>query len=285
MTDPKRYSLLVLALVAGLSISACGGGESKFTPPPTVPGDFAMTVQPGSVSVTEGSARSGVSIAISPLNNFNGSVTVAISGLPSGVTTSPATPFQVGAGATQSVTFSAATSATLGPVNLTFSGTSGSLSHSAGATMSVAAAPDFGLAIEPGQLSVTQGASSSPASVSVTALNSFSGAVTVNIKGLPSGVSTSPAQPFQLNAGAKQQVTFTAGSTVSPGTPTAVFQRTSGSINPPPHASLQIQAALVPDFSMGLDTSAVALKQGTSQVINLSVNPINAFGDNVTISI
>ena len=285
MIDPKRYSLLVLALVAGLSISACGGGGSNFTPPAPVPGDFAVSVQPGSVSVTQGSASSPVSIAISPVHNFNGSVTVAISGLPSGVTTSPATPFQMGAGATQSVTFSASTSASLGPVNLTFAGTSGSLSHTAGATMSIDAAPDFGLMIQPGQLSVTQGGSSSPAAISVTALNSFSGAVSVNIKGLPAGVSTSPALPFQLNAGTKQQVTFTAANTVSPGTATAVFQGTSGSINHSTNAALQIQAAVIPDFSMGLDSSAVAIKQGTSQAVNLSVAAINHFGDNVTVSI
>jgi hypothetical protein len=170
-------------------------------------------------------------------------------------------------------------------VNLTFTGTSGTLNHTAGATMSINPAPDFGLAIEPGQLSVTQGTSSSPAAISVTALNSFSGAVMVNIKGLPAGVSTSPALPFQLTAGTKQQVTFTAASTVSPGTATAVFQGTSGSINHSANTALQIQAASIPDFSMGLDSSAVAVKQGTSQAVNLSINAINHFGDNVTVSI
>jgi len=138
MTEPKRYLLLVLVLAAGRSMSACGGGESSSPPP--VPADFAVTVQPGSVTVTQGSASSPVSIAISSMHNFNSSVAIAINGLPSGVTTSPATPFQVGAGSTQSVIFSAASSATLGPVNLTFVGTSGSLNHSAAATMAVIAA-------------------------------------------------------------------------------------------------------------------------------------------------
>ena len=286
MTEPKRYLLFVLALVAGLSISACGGGgsvKSSITPPP-VPADFTVTVQPNSVSVTQGSASSPVSIAVSPLNNFSGSVAIAISGLPSGVTASSAT-LQVAAGSTQSVTFSAATSANLGPVVLNFVATSGSLSHSASAIMSVIAAPDFGLAVTPGQLSVTQGASSSAASVSVTPLNSFSGKVTVDIKGLPAGIATSAALPLQLDAGAKQQLTFSAASSVAPGTMNIVFQGVSGSLTHSATAALQVQAAAIPDFSLSIDQGSLNLQQGTSQAASLSVAPINHFGDNVAVSI
>jgi hypothetical protein len=283
MTEPKRYLLLVLVFVAGLSIIGCGGGSSSSPPP--IPADFTMAVTPGSVTVTQGSTSSPALIAVSPLHNFNGSVSVSISGLPSGVTTSPASPFAIAAGASQSVTFSAATSATLGPVNLTFSGTSGTLSHTAGATMSVNAAADFGINIEPGQLSVTQGATSTPAAITVTPLNSFSGTVSVDIKGLPAGIATSQALPLQVSAGSRQQVTFTAASSVAPGTMNVVFQGSSGSLSHTASAALQIQAALIPDFRMGLDSNAVALKPGGSQAVNLSVVPINQFADSVTVAI
>ena len=282
MTEPKRYLLLVLALVAGLSIIGCGGGSSS---PPPVPADFTMSVTPASVSVTQGSASSPAVIAVSPLHNFNGSVSVSISGLPSGVTSSPAMPFAIAAGASQSVTFSAANSASLGPVNLTFSGTSGSLNHSAGATMSVIAAADFGINIEPGQLSVIQGATSTPAAISVTPLNSFSGTVSVDIKGLPAGVVTSQALPLQLSAGSKQQITFTAASSVAPGTMSVVFKGSSGSLSHTAGAALQIQAAVLPDFRLGLDNNAVTLKPGTSQAVNLSVHAINQFADSVTVAV
>jgi hypothetical protein len=282
MTEPKRYLLLVLALAAGLSIIGCGGGSSS---PPPVPADFTMAVTPSSVTVTQGGASSPAVIAVSPLHSFSGNVSVSISGLPSGVTTSPASPFVIAAGASQSVTFSAATSATLGPVNLTFSGTSGSLSHTAGATMSVNAAADFGINIEPGQLSVTQGATSSPAAISVTPLNAFSGTVSVDIKGLPAGVVASQALPLQVSAGSKQQVTFTATRSVAPGTMNVVFQGSSGSLSHSANAALQIQAAVIPDFKMSLDNSSVALKPGTSQAVNLSVVPINQFADSVTVAV
>jgi hypothetical protein len=282
MTEPKRYLLLVLALVAGLSIIGCGGGSSS---PPIVPADFTMSVQPGSVTVTQGSSSTPAMIAVSPLHSFNGSVSVSISGLPSGVTTSPAVPFTITAGASQSVTFSAANSATLGPVNLTFSGASGNLSHTAGATMSVNPATDFGINIEPGQLSVTQGAVSTPAAVSVTPLNSFSGTVSIDIKGLPAGVATSQALPLQVSAGSKQQITFTAANSVAPGTMNVVFQGSSGSLSHNASAALQIQAASIPDFRLGLDNNAVALKPGTSQAVKLSVAAMNQFADSVTVAI
>jgi hypothetical protein len=282
MTEPKRYLLLVLALVAGLSIIGCGGGSSS---PPVTPADFTMSVQPGSVTVTQGGSSTPAMIAVSPLHNFVGSVSVSISGLPSGVTTSPASPFSISAGASQPVTFSAANSATLGPVNLTFAGTSGTLSHTAGATMSVNAAADFGINIEPGQLSVTQGATSTPAAISVTPLNSFSGTVSVDIKGLPSGVTASQALPLQVTAGSKQQITFNAAGTVAPGTMSVVFQGSSGSLSHTASAALQIQAASTPDFRLGLDNNAVALKPGTSQAVKLSVAAINQFANSVTVAV
>jgi hypothetical protein len=151
--------------------------------------------------------------------------------------------------------------------------------------MSVNAAADFGINIEPGQLSVTQGATSTPASISVTPLNSFSGTVSVDIKGLPAGVAASQALPLQVSAGSKQQVTFTAASSVAPGTMSVVFHGSSGSVSHTANAALQIQAASIPDFRLGLDNNAIALKPGTSQAVNLSVAAINQFGGSVSVAV
>ena len=151
--------------------------------------------------------------------------------------------------------------------------------------MSVNAAADFGINVSPGQLSVTQGATSTPASITVTPLNSFTGTVSVDIKGLPAGIATSQALPLQVSAGSKQQITFNAASSVAPGTMNVVFQGSSGSLSHNASAALQIQAALIADFRMGLDSNAVALKPGTSQAVNLSVAAINQFADSVTVTI
>jgi len=90
---------------------------------------------------------------------------------------------------------------------------------------------------------------------------------------------------LQVTAGSKQQVTFTAASSVSPGTMSVTFQGSSGSITHNANAALQIQAASIPDFRLGLNNNAVALKPGTSQAVNLSVVPLNQFGGSVSVAI
>jgi len=282
MTEPKRYLFLVLALVAGLSIVGCGGGGSSSPPP--VPADFSMSVSPASVNLTQGGASSSMSIAISPLHGFNGSVSVSISGLPAGVTASsiPA----IAAGSSGAVSFTAASSATLGPVNLTVSGVSGSLSHSAGAALAVNAAQDFSISIEPAQFSVVQGATSAPATISVAPLNSFSGTVSVDVKGLPAGLTAAQALPLQISAGSKQQITFNATSAAAPGSASLSFRGSSGSLSHSASAALQIQAASAADFAMSLDKSAVVLQSGgSSQTIHLAISPMNQFAGSVSVAI
>lgn len=151
--------------------------------------------------------------------------------------------------------------------------------------MSVNPASDFGISVSPGQLSVTQGSTSTPTAITVTPLNAFSGTVSVDIKGLPAGLATSQSLPLQISAGSKQQITFNAASSLAPGTTNLVFQGSSGSLSHTTSAALQIQAALTPDFRMGLDNNAIALKPGSSQAVNLSVVPLNQFVNSVSVAI
>lgn len=76
-----------------------------------------------------------------PVNGFTGSITVAITGLPTGVSASPSSPFTLSVGSSQPVTFTAGPSVLRGNYAVKFSGTSASLSASAGLTLSVGGAP------------------------------------------------------------------------------------------------------------------------------------------------
>ena len=83
--------------------------------------DYSLAALPGTLSILQGTSGAGI-IRITPLNGFNGNVTLAASGLPSGVTASFGTggivTFIVGAAATKSTS------------TVTITGTSGTLSHS-----------------------------------------------------------------------------------------------------------------------------------------------------------
>ena len=99
--------------------------------------DFALTVSPASLTLTPGAAGSQVSVNAAALNSFTGTVAVAISGLPAGVTANPAT-LNLTSGTAQSTTLTAALTAAA-TSTVTFTGTSGTLSHSAPLALTVQA--------------------------------------------------------------------------------------------------------------------------------------------------
>ena len=97
--------------------SCSGGGGGGGTP------SFTLSPSAGSVSVTQGeSAADTISVADS--GGFSGSVTLAVSGLPSGVTASFGTNPTTGSSA---VTLTASSSAATGSSVVTITGTSGSI--------------------------------------------------------------------------------------------------------------------------------------------------------------
>jgi len=101
--------------------------------------DFALTASPGSVSITQGTFAGVIStITVTPQFGFSGSVSLSASGLPSGVTASFSQNPATGA---STMTFTASNTATTGTVPLIIAGTSGSLTHTTGITLTVSAPP------------------------------------------------------------------------------------------------------------------------------------------------
>ena len=111
--------------LAVFGLSACGGSASGGNPPPSA--DFSLTV-PTSALVQQSSSTT-IIVAVTGLNGFSSQVSITVSGMPSGVTASPAQ-FTVAAGAQQQVMISASASAAVGTPHLAVDGTSGALQHS-----------------------------------------------------------------------------------------------------------------------------------------------------------
>src|SRR6202162_2235035 len=224
--DSKRIFSCISLLTLTLSVVNCNSGGAGQTSSP----DFNLGMSSNSVSVAPGGASQPVTLSATGLNGFHGSVTVAVSGLPSGVTVSPASPFNISAGGNQAISFMASSSAAPGNATITFQGTSGSLAHSTSLTLQITASPNFNLTISPSSISVSPGASSSPLTVSVSPVNGFSGTVSVTIQGLPTGVSTSPPTPFSVNTGGNQQLIITVPGSVQNGSYPVVLTGVSGNL-------------------------------------------------------
>jgi IPT/TIG domain len=121
---------LVLLIVV-LDCAGCGGGASSSVQIVTPPApDFSLTVSSDSVSVSQGATSTAIVVGVTPQNGFSGSVQVTIGGLPSGVTSNPASPFSIAAGASTPVIIGAAANAQPGSYSISAQGTSGALTHS-----------------------------------------------------------------------------------------------------------------------------------------------------------
>ena len=108
--SPSCARSTVLLLLAATCFG-CGGGDTTVVQPPPAP-DFLLAFSPNSVSVAQGASSPAVNVTVTPENGFTGSVQITLTGMPSGVTTNPASPFTIAAGAQVSVIFGIATSAT-----------------------------------------------------------------------------------------------------------------------------------------------------------------------------
>jgi len=136
----QRAPVLSLALLF-LASSGCGGGSSSIQPPPPPPPqpDFSIGFSQNSVSVLQGATSQAVNLSVNPLNGFTGAVQVTLSALPSGVVSSPASPFSIPVGSSTPVLFSAAPNASTGNSTISAQGTSGSLSHPASLALTIQA--------------------------------------------------------------------------------------------------------------------------------------------------
>jgi hypothetical protein len=133
-TCPRWTSLWqVLPLGLLLALIACGGGGSQGSPPPNP--DFSLAVSPTSQSVNSGSSAS-VSLSATAVDGFSSQISVQVTGVPAGVTVSPIS-INLVPGTPLQVTFSAAANAGNASATVTFTGTSGSLTHTAGLGLTV----------------------------------------------------------------------------------------------------------------------------------------------------
>ena len=195
------------------------------------PADFTLSANPTTVNVTAGGATGSTTVSVGGVNGFSAGVGITVTGLPAGVSVNPATP-TITAGSSQTLILTAASSAVAGSSTITVTGTSGALVHTATFTLKVAAAPvaDFTLAINPTSLTLTAGALGQGIAVTATAVNGFSGTVSVSVAGLPAGVTVAPTT-LTLSAGVAQTLTFTAAVSAVAGTSSVSVTGVSGSLS------------------------------------------------------
>jgi subtilase family serine protease len=248
----------------------------------TAPSSFTLSANPTSLSIVQGSMGTST-ITVTDVGGFTGSVTLAASGLPSGVTaafaTNPTT-------STSVLTLTASASAAVGgPTTVTITGTSGSLMATTTIALTVTAAPNFTLSANPTSLSIAQGAMGT-STITVTSQNGFNSATTLSATGLPNGVtaafSPNPVTP-PANGMVNSTLTLTASATATTGPATVTVTGKSGSLTQT--ATISLTVTPPPNFTLSAAPSSVTITPGAAGgTSTITVNPTNGFTGSVTLA-
>jgi len=108
--------------------------------------DFNLSASPSSLSIGQGSSGTST-ITITPANGFTGTVALAASGVPAGVTASIST--------ARVLTLSASSTAAPGSSTVTITGTSGALTHTTTVALTVTSPVSSSLTVNPSSLNFT----------------------------------------------------------------------------------------------------------------------------------
>ena len=208
--------------------------------PPAQQGpNFTISASPASQTVTAGAGTS-YTATVAASGGFTGTVTFSASGLPSGASASFNPTSVSGSGSsTMSVTTSSTTPS--GTYTLTITGTSGTLVHATTVTLVVSGGPqpDFTIAVAPTSLNVTRGGSGSY-TVTIGAVNGFSGTVSLSVSGLGSRV-TGTFSPTSITGSGSSTLTIRPARNAGRGARTITITGVSGSLSHSTSATLTIQ--------------------------------------------
>src|SRR5580658_9805729 len=247
---------------------------------------FTLSDSPGSLTITQGGSGTST-ITVTDIGGFTGSVTLAASGLPSGVTAAFGTNPTTG---TSVLTLTASSTATTGSATVTITGTSGSLTATTTLALTVnsTATPNFTIAASPASVTVTQGASGT-STITITSTGGFNSATTLSASGLPSGVTaafaTNPVTP-PANGSATSTLTLTASSTATVGTATVTITGTSGSTTHSTTIALTVNASSgTPNFTLSLSPSSFTVDERGTVSTTLTITSVNGFHSAVALSV
>ncbi len=247
---------------------------------------FTLSDSPSSLSITQGGSGTST-VTVTDVNGFTGSVTLAASGLPSGVTAAFGTNPTTG---TSVLTLTASSTATTGTSTVTITGTSGSLTATTtlALTVSATATPNFTIAASPSSVTVTQGANGT-STITITSTGGFSSATTLSATGLPSGVtaafSTNPVTPA-ANGSVTSTLTLTASAAATVGAATVTITGTSGSLTHSTTIALTVNSSSgTKNFTLSLSPASFTIDERGSVSTTLTVTSVNGFNSAVSLSV
>jgi len=191
--------------------------------------DYSVSLNPSSGSVVQGSGTTST-VTVSLVSGTTQAVSLSTSISPTATgLTATVNPTSGNPTYTSTLTISTAANTPTGTYSITVTGTSGTLSHNAIYTLTVTGpvTGDFSISASPSSLTIHRTGSGST-TITITALNGFTGTVSLSTGALPAGV-TAAFNPTTVTGSGTSTLTFTS-SGASRGTFTITVTGTSGSL-------------------------------------------------------
>jgi subtilisin family serine protease len=234
--------------------------------------DFAVAVTPAAVSVLPGGTAT-YTVTVSSSGGFAGDVALSVSGLPGSFDPSVVT------GGAGSAVLTVVGPATTGTRALVITGTSGAVSHSTSASLTVVPPPDYGLTATPASRTVSAGAATAY-SVSVSPANGFTGDVALTAGGLPSSVGSATLSPAVVHGGGSAQLNVSTLATAPAGTYTITVSGVSGGLSHSVTVTLVVNR---PDFAVSTSPSSVTVTRGQTATYTVTVSSTGGYSGSVTL--
>ena len=234
MRRPILKQLLSLVPALGLAVACSSGGDGGPGPGPSA--SIALSLSAGNGSVVQGGSTT-LTGTLTRGGGYAGTVNFTVEGAPAGVTGAVSNIQTSGTTTTATITIQTSLATPAGSSTLTVRAAgSGVDPKTQPFELTVTAAPEFSLAVNPAAASVVQGLASAAIPVTISRTN-FSGAVTLGLTGAPAGVTAAFTPPSPTDNTSSMTITvapsvplgvhsFQISGTGTPGTRNTAFALT-----------------------------------------------------------
>ena len=239
--------------------------------------DFTVNAGPSSRTVAQNSSTT-FTITVNAVNNYTGTITFSVNGLPAGAAASFAPASVVNSGTSVLTVTTAATTA-LGSYPLQIVGNDGTFGHSATVTL-VVANPDFTIAAAPSSQTILQGASTTY-TVNQTAVANYAATVTYSVSGLPAGA-TASFSPASITASGTTTLSIATTLTTPAGNYSLTITGTDGTLTHTASVNLVLSAV---DFSLAASPTSQSVNQGNPTSYTVTQTAINGYAGTASYSV
>lgn len=238
---------------------------------------IALVITPAAGSVVQGGSAA-IATTVTR-TNYTGAVALAVTGAPTGVTTTVAANGDAG---TVTVNVGAAATPGTSTLTVTASGT-GVANATATYALTVTAAPtgSYTVALSPSTLSIQQGATAQ-STVNITRTN-FTAPIALTVSGAPTGVTTAFGQST-LNTETSTTLTVNVGAAVAAGNYPLTVTATSGTTTQTAALTLTVTAAPAGTIALTLSPASATVTQGGNASFAVNIARTN-FTGSVTLAV